>query len=497
MKKIRLIFVLFMSLVLSACSSITNDDLTMINNIERPEVNLEIQGRYQKIYEYIISENEELEINNSDEVFISKNVIQMENLLILDPNITSKLVNVNSYLIAKLGSVPDKLAYSEEDTGTLYKFSNNISTVQEFLLTENELVSIYLGTVRKYDKTENVTEEEISEKYTEVEKLTQGKQGIKDTNFGLAIGFRVRDNSVSNVIKHDLYTYYIKKTENDTYPTIIKTRDIVVPKTTGLWTISQETLSSDGEISNHRLSAYPSLTPKDERINYIQDNVYRRLDYVNQDYVSVTNLSYSNRFVSESYSIFNLHELANKTPLSITNIAGNEGNQIYQNTYKENINLLFSTQTVDSLTTIPSETNIGLQRQREGWKFISGVDQEFEGTNFSRIYRKFDLNINPIINIGRTSSSNITWRDILSRRSDAIDASISPQNDFMIIQNESKIEFYPIYYNFIAAKPLFTIQNVNGYEMVMSEWVSLEKINNYYEQFLKLPNLNSYITYSD
>lgn len=496
MKKIRFIFILFSLIFLSSCS--TNDeDLTLINNIERPEINLDIQGVYTKKFEYNISESKEVDNLDKSEVFISKNVVQMDNFLVLDPIITSKFVNVNSFLSEKLGNVPENLKYPEEQMGTVYKFSNNISSVQEFLDIDGELISIYLGSIRKYDKTKDLSPEEVTEKYTEVEKLAQGNQGVKETNFGLAIGFRVRDNSVSNVTKHDLYTYYIKKSENEAYPTIIKTIGIVVPKSTGLWTISQETLSNDGEISNHRLSAYPSSTPRDERVNFIQDNVYRRLDYVNQDYLSVTNLSYSSRFVSESYSIFNIHELANKTPLTITNIAGNDGNQIYQNTYKENINLLFSSQTVDSLSTIPSETNIGVQRQRLGWKFISGVDQEVEGSNFSRVYRKFDLNINPIINIGRSPNSNITWRDILARRPDAIDASISPQNDFLIIQNDSTIELYPIYYNFIASKPLFAIQNVNNYEIVMSEWVSLENINNYYEEFLKLPNLNSYITYTE
>lgn len=496
MKSFRLrLLILSTLLILTSCAP-TIDNIDNISMIDRPNSDLSITGIWNKIYEYNISEESEVAIDKTEEMFISDKVIEFKDAFILDPNISSRLVNSQSYLNNRIATLPSKFSLNEQSV--IYKFSNNISTSQEFLdMGDGKLLTIYLGNINIYEKSTEIDREIVDSKYQEVSTLTIGNQGIEESDFGLAISFRQRDTNVNNLVKYNYYTYYIKKVIGDTIPSILKVNDVVVPKTTGLWTIRQYTVdNSSGGYVNSTLEAFPTFIEDDEKTNLIQDNIFRRIDYVNRDYISLTNFNYTSRSISESYNIFNLHDLASKDPISVTEIAGSSGEEVYQTTFKENANQIFSSRNIYNLDLEPNLDNIGIQRMRNGWKFVSGIDQEINIEDGSRVYRKFDLNITPVTNIARTEPSTISWRDILSRSPGALDATISPENEFVLVQTNSSIEFYPVYYNFIGNEPLFSIQNTEGYEAVMVQWVSDESINNYYNEFLKLPKLNNNIIYT-
>lgn len=495
MKKFKLLILLVLSmLMLTACS--TDDQVQSLNTINIPESDIAIRGIWEKVYEYNISEATEVELANEQEMFISRKVIEYEDSFILNPNITTRYVNFNSYITSKISTIPEFLKL-EEDNVLVYKFTNNVSTSFEFMeISEGYLVTIYLGNVSIYQKTSEVSDQTIDSRFNEVNQLVNSNDGVEDRTFGLAIAFRVRDTSVSSFVKHNYFTYYIKKDSDSLVPNILKVRNIVVPKTTGLWTIAQDEVeNAESGLVNYRLGANPTFINEELKTNNMLDNFYRRIDYVNLDYIATTNFNYNSKSVAESYSIFNLHEIANKTPLSISEIGGEAGNEIYQTTFKENYNSILSSEEISGLDLLPNPNNIGIQRIDNGWKFISGIDQEINSMLGSRIYRKFDLNISPIINIGRTENTSITWREVQTYKRDAIDATISPNSDFVLIQTSDAFEIYPIIFNYIGNSPLFTIHNVDNYEIVMAQWMSNDNINNYYQEYLKLPQQNNYIIY--
>lgn len=495
LKKRKILMLLLSLILLVSCSDKDNRNNDKLNIINKPEVDLSIQGIWEKVYEYNIADDKTVENIDSEELFISKEVVNFKDSYILDPKINSRLVNYDLYMRNKITNPPKEIELSDAMI-KVYELSNNLAISQEFiLLPDSRLLTIYLGNISIYDKKSEVSKSASQAKYEQVKDMITGKQGVSDREFALAISFRQRDHEVNNFSKYNYYTYYMKKSKDDKYPSVLKVRDIVLPKTTELWTIEQELLNnSDGVFNQQKLTANPTFAEENKKTNSIQDNFYRRIDYVDKDYIAVTNFDHSKGNISESYSIFNIQELSKKSPLKISEIAGPSGVEIYQTTFKENANLIFSSQDLNSIDLKADLTKVGLQRIRNGWKFISGIDQEISSNGGSRIYRKFDLNIKPIINIGKTQTSKLTWRDILERRPNAIDATISPENDFVLIQSKDTLELYPIYYNFISSNPLFTIHNTENYEIVMEEWVGDKNVD-LYNEFSKLPQLNNNIVF--
>ena len=496
LKKNKILLLLLSLLLLVSCSKKDNRDNDKLNIINKPEVALGIQGIWEKVYEYNIADEKTLENIEAEELFISKEVVNFKDSYILDPKINSRLVNYDLYMKNKITNPPKEIGQSDVMI-KVYELSNNVAISQEFiLLPDSRLLTIYLGNISIYDKKSEVSKSVAQEKYEQVKGMITGNQGANDRKFALAISFRQRDTAVSNFTKHNYYTYYMKKNKDDESPDVLKVRDIVLPKTTDLWTVEQEILDNrDGSFNHQKLTANPTFSEENKKTNSIQDNLYRRIDYVDKDYIAVTNFDHSKSNISESYNIFDIQELSKKSPLQISEIAGPNGVEIYQTTFKENANLIFTSQDLNSIDLKADLSRVGLQRIRNGWKFISGIDQEISSTSGNRIYRKFDLNITPIINIAKTQATKLTWRDILERRPNAIDATISPENDFVLIQSRDTLELYPIYYNFISSNPLFTIQNTEDYEIVMAEWIGDKNIDDIYNEFSKLPQVNNHIVF--
>ncbi len=494
MKKVKIILLLFISLILVSCvNDSADEESNSSNNISVPNNNLDIQGIWTLIDEYNISEKNTEKIDIKD-IFISRKVSQFQDSFILNPNIYSRYLNLNSYLTNKISVLPENLVI-EEEMVKVYKISNNLSTAFEFIdIGDGKLLTIYLGKILIFEKNENLTADIINDKYKELSELSQNAEEISNNEFGLAISFRVRDNNVRDYIKYNYYTYFFKKTKDDIFPKIIKVRDIIIPKSTGIWTIKQEVVDENiNSIRVYKIGANQTFIEDDLKVNNIQDNYLRRIDYVNQGYIAVTNYFDSGKSIYENHSIFNIHELASNKPLSITEIAGNNGNSIYQTAFKEVSNQIISNQSINITEINPNPKNIGMQRAKMSWKFISNLDVEINRDTGSRFTKQFDLNVYPIISIGQTPTINLTWRDVISRKPGAIDATISPNSTYILVQNANSIEIFPIIYNFIGNKALFSIQNVDDYEIVSINWIHNENIDNYYNEFDKLDKLNNYV----
>lgn len=191
-----------------------------------------------------------------------------------------------------------------------------------------------------------------------------------------------------------------------------------------------------------------------------------------------------------------MENLSKKEPLSIMNIAGAVGNEVLLTTYKEVSNSLLNRGLINIAESTPNPTNIGIKRVKNSWEFYSNIEQTNIDSRKSKVYKNYDLKIAPIINIaGSNEKSMFSWSEIKRRRPEAIDATVSPDNKYVLVQLKNSLEFYPIYFNYIGNKPLFTIQNVEDYEIVMSQWITNENINSIYNEYSKLKNLNSYIIY--
>lgn len=496
MKKIKIIFLLVFSILLTACGQENLQDIDEYSNLlKKPNNKFELSGIWENTEIYNISEKKKESTKKSTDLFISNKVFDFNSNYIIEPNISSRYVNFFSYMRPKITEIPDEYVL-EDDTATIYKFSNNISFSQEFVqIDQNKLITIYLGKIYVYEKKSEVTEKEVNEKYAQLESIMDGNKNIANKDFGLAISFRERNINIANSFEYNYYTYYMKNSGEDEKSSILKVNDIVIPHTSGLWTIDNSKIKDENEKTLYSLRATPEFMENEKQTNQIIDDTYRRIDYVNRDYISVTNFNYTNNSVFESYNIYQLSKLGENNALNATNIAGNAGNEIYLTSYKENLNLLSTREDIDVVEFAPNPKNIGIKRISNGWKFISSIDLQSNRDVGGIVTSPFDLEFTPTVNIAQNEKSIFSWREILARRPGAIDATISPDKNYILIQSSNSIELYPVYFNYIGNKPLFTIQNVNNYEIVMIQWVNDESIDTLYNEYLKLPKLNSYILY--
>lgn len=497
MKKNRILISLsfILLLIISGCEYKNNsfEEGYEQNSILTPYNKLDIAGVWKNTGVYELGDNKKTE-GTSEDMFISRKVFEFNDTFTIEPNISSRFVDYFSYMRPKISEIPKDLI-TEKTTAKIFKISDDISFTQELIqLEENKFITIHLGKIYIYEKQSEVNDKIIDEKYNKAMAANEGRENIKNNSFGLAISFRVRNTSSEEKINYNYYTYYIKQSEKDEKPLILKVNNIVSPLTSGLWTIKSEENRNDDN-KEYTLSASPTFSDETDITNAITDDIYRRIDYVNDNYIAVTNYDYSSTSVSESYNIFEISKLFNKHPLNATNIAGNSGNEIYLTSYKENINLIQSQEDLDLLKFEPDPTNIGIRRTNNNWRFISNIDEQLDDDKGSRVYKRFDLNITPTVDIARINSNMFSWREILSRRPGAIDATVSLDKNYILIQNNNSIDLFPVYFNYIGNNPLFSIQNVNNYEIVMINWVTQENIDIIYDEYIRLPRLNSYIIY--
>lgn len=490
MKKIlSIIFIL--AFLFTGCSKPNLDGDIEEINIAKPKVKNPITGIWKIDREYTLNTDRNSQLN---ELFISNEVYQLGNTHIINPIISARYVNYKNYFSNKGIKIPKELQYKDENI-VVYRLSNEISYSQEFLeLSENELLTIDIGNIIVFKKSADLTSNQINEKFKEVSEVLEGKIGIQNMDFGLSVAFRKRIKYLDSFPgKYEYMTYFIKSTKSDLRPDVFAVNNIVIPKDSGLWTVMESIGDvSEESFNTYKVSSFPTFNPKSAKSNTLNDTIYRRIDYVNDDYIGVTKLIIDNDPLSESFEIHPIHSIAKRTPLKVTTIAGTDGNQEYLRAIKDSLNLIKS---ADVIPITPDYTNIGLQRKKMSWGFVSSLNFDFSEDETKRIYKSFDLNIIPTINLGTNYNSKITWREVINKVPTAIDAIVSPDENYILIQSYNMIQLFPIYYNNIAVNPLFSIQNTFDYEIVMSKWITGDKIKSVYEDYKKLSKINSQIIY--
>lgn len=113
-------------------------------------------------------------------------------------------------------------------------------------------------------KKKKFKQKEIENKYNEIKSITDGKQIIKNPRFGLSIAFRNKKSDKNGKIDYDYYTYYIKKDDKDEKANILKVENIVIPKSSGLWTVSSVfNRNAETDYGKYTLSANSTFLDED------------------------------------------------------------------------------------------------------------------------------------------------------------------------------------------------------------------------------------------
>ena len=502
MRKI-LIILLVIVLSLSACGeynfNFASTDEDNLLKLTKPTTVRDINGLWElsESYNLVEKSNSENTVVDKTNVFVTDSYFEYKNTKMLNPKLSAKYVRLSSLLNNKLIEKPAGFEVDQENV-IVYKAQDERLVSQEFIKTDNDqLVFIDVNTIDVYNRIGDISAEQEIEKYESfLANLEESANNNVNKQFSVSFNFRRKNSGRGlELLDYDYLTYFISRTEDQTRPIVWTHNDLVIGKDTGLWTIEHDrNYHEESNIIMDRILANPSFAEAEAKVNQLQGNYARRIDYINDNYIAFTKINTLSDSVSENYEVLNLNQLAMNQPLKINAIGGNEANDTYDALYNENFSIIQNQYQLETLEISKDTSNIGLVRAQMLWDFISSIEVKLPPSN-NIVRRKLSLPIVPIIDIAAIDNKNIGWRDVSTRVIGAIDASVSPDGSFIMIQSQTQIEIYPMYNSFISLTPIVSIQNAEDLELVGAKWYPESDRATITTEFEKLPRLNTQVLY--
>lgn len=502
-KTISIILVIILALVLSSCTSDKSKDYKSEEgflSIKKPNRQNDIIGKWKLKKSHEVSSkaissdnNSESDSNssNSDEMFITNTVFEYKNIKILNPTITARYINIQDYMNSKSLEKPSNVSIKNENV-IVYKIQDDKTTSQDVIqLSDGNLLTFQKNKVEIFEKHTAIGSDEEKQHYTALKDSIEGTGNTPD-NMEYAITLGVRKNNYTKsgeTLDYDYSTYFIVKEKDYQSPRFLLVKDIVFSKDSVMWTVSHERSYTEDKspIIVDKISVNPTFRDESSKINYIEETVARRIDYVNDNYIAFTNKNQLAKDKYEYYEIHNLNQLAKNKPLLVNNIGGPKALESFNSAFSDTIYSI-ANQSDIILDFKADASNIGMVRNRMAWGFVSNFQVTLSDTGRT-VYRNIPLKIIPILDLGSYDNKNISWRDVLNRVPFATNAIVSPDGKTIIIQAKNQISVYSIYNNFISLNPQITITNVYGTEIIMSKWYTKDMIKTIYEDYLKLPRV--------
>ncbi|MDO5026274.1 MAG: hypothetical protein Q4E50_00420 [Tissierellia bacterium] len=511
MKKSRIKYFLLSTLILSiillsSCSRRNSKDYTSeekgLLTVKKPVTHNDIMGKWQLETSFKI-EKEEADYKNTrekdqeSEIFISNSAFLYKNVNIINPTMTARYINLQDYMDSKSLEKPRGLK-TEGVNVVVYKFQDDKILSQDLIqLPDDSILIFQKNEVELYKKYDSISKEEEKKTYSKLkDALNVTENNPANLEYSLSLG--VRRNNYSKTgesLDYDYMTYFIAKDKQMNRPRVLAVDDIVFSKDSVLWTVSHDrNYTPDNQpLIVDKISVNPTFRDESSKINFIEETIARRIDYINDNYIAFTNKNQISANKFEYYEIHSLNQLAKNKPLTVNNIGGPKAVEIFNSAFSDTLHSV-ANQSSNILDYKIDQSNIGLVRNRMSWDFISNFQATISETGRT-VYRSIPLRIAPILDIGSYDNKNISWRDVLNRVPFATNAVVSPDGKMIIIQTVKQISIYSIYNNFISLKPQLTISNVSDTEIIMSKWYASDGIRPIYEDYLKLPRTGIQVNY--
>lgn len=508
MRKINnpLVFVLLaLLLLLTSCDDVKLSDAQQegLLNIKKPEIDNEINGKWKLMTTHKLpvkangtpNNNSEAKINN--EIFITNSVFEYKETKIIDPIVTARYLNINNYMKSKGLELPETLKVKDENV-VVYKFQDQKILSQDVLeISNGRLLIFQKNEVEVYERYTTVSKKEEESHYASLKNAIEGTdKSPSKMEYAITLGVRKEGlDDKNSTFNYDYETYFILKEQESINPRVLLVRDIVYSKDSVLWTVSHDRSYTDGAspLIVDKISANPTFRDKDAKVNFIQETIARKIDYVNDNYLALSNINQLTKNSPEYYEIHNINQLAKNKPLTVTNIGGPQALESFNNAYSDTVNSVAS-QTETPISYKADETNIGIDRDRMSWLFKSKFQARVAVTD-RIIYRNMTLQILPILDIATNDNKSIAWKDVLNRVPFATNAIVAPDGKTIVIQSSNQISVFSIYNNFISLNPQVVISNVINADIIMSKWYGSDALKPLYEDFLKLPRGNVNVAY--
>ncbi|MDO5689347.1 MAG: hypothetical protein Q4G61_03790 [Tissierellia bacterium] len=431
------------------------------------EVNADILSKYQL----------------GEQFYISPEFVKIHDNISWHPSFKSRYVNRLDFVKSKV-NISDEDASTITGEGTVYTITDGQIFRQDIMkITEDQIGFIFDNILFSLQKTEDTVAEEVIDQYLSTRGTGENsiEEVVKSTeDVAVILGIR-SSRKDTNGNAFNIYKTIFVREPQDNQPVVFSIRNLLLPRNNGFWMVGTEHLLEE-DFTRDVFFAYPIAggTRENSRYTIGSKNNYSIL-FLGKNHVSIEQYDYLSS--EKSFAIYDLDKLIDGTKMTIADIAGEAGIEVYQN---DTLKIIGTTPSEESLQDLFDTTNLGVRRTNGRWVFrsnISIVDRS------NLIQREYTLDMLPIIDILPAESLTIPWDDIKTKVPSAIDAYMSPSGDILIVQAGTELLFYSVRGGIIQNSAPLSIQIAETDRIVMAEWTTGNQAMTWQEMVMKLDRI--------
>ncbi|MDO4594122.1 MAG: hypothetical protein Q4B52_01970 [Tissierellia bacterium] len=495
MKKISLVFITIVFFLLSSCSSRIQDVATLIDK-PKPSENF-LKGSWEiDDIEFTTDDVKDSNYKIGDKLYISNDIVAIEDDYTLNPKFSAKFVNLKDYLISRDFENLEKFANNDINVKILNAQEGQLYSKDFIQLDENLIAFIQNSVIYYLTKTSDKVDESVIEEYRQLQKNirnygSDSKNYKKDLTVFLGVRERLEDeNQVDK--EYEYFTYAIRF-EPDSRVRIHKIKNILFPKKQEFWKLRVPKDEDTGYYN--KIISYPtrlekefSKNPdKEKKYTYRDDSLDLRINYIEENYISYDYTIIDSDFSVMKYAMIKHDELDTGKKLNVNEITGADTlgdfeDRVFEQAKKDNGDIKKEDVDVDS-------TNIGIIRNQGLWQLVTSYQASIDDKIQQRAF-PIDFTIE-----GKRLNNKknaVSWDQIKNKNAQAKDYFESYNNQYIIIQDADEILFYELNNGVIGNSPIASIQIKYRTQIIMCEWAGGDYAKKWEDAFLKNDAVHEY-----
>lgn len=497
MKKIRILIFIFLLFVLSSCSSNIEDVATLIDMPTREENFLTGTWKVSKIEKQKSGSDSNRAYDIGDKLYISNDIVAIDEDYTLNPNYSAKYVNLKDYLKSRDFSLFKDIKTNDLKVIVLNASEGQLYSRDFIVFSENEIAFIENSFVYYLSKNSEKVDKKIQDYYISKNKdfrSFEKDDNSKKTDITVLLGTREKVNIDGNPTDQYNYYTYAVRLEPNLGARKYKTSNLFFPNKQEFWKLELPVNSATG--MHDRITAYPVRLEEEIANNpetklkytYMDYKKNIKLNYLQEDRASFEYTNPDDEISMTKYAILKLEQLSQLKPLSINEITGTDNVSNFEDTVMKQINKDFGKVGKKDINEI-DPTNVGIVRNQGIWQFETSYQIKADN-NIKQKSFPIDMTIE-----GKKLNEKkriINWDQIKNKNPQAIDYFESYNNQYIIIQDADEILVYGLKNGVITNTPLISIQTPTSTQIVMCEWAGGEYANKWENAFKQNELINEY-----
>ncbi|SCZ02087.1 hypothetical protein [Alkaliphilus peptidifermentans] len=493
-----LIFIIFFSIGCVSTDNYSNQQIIPPNNLT-----ISVQGTWE--ITNILNQQSTEEKSPQQWIgrtlqFSSEFAVMGEELL-TNPRYQIKRVDAEEYLFYHLKAFPETFRFSDKEVDVITITDQDRFYCEVLKQKDDELVLKIYNDSFIIKKISTEVDSNIVNMLNEGSSVIDNVKGSQEDELlltGVLVGLRSTPQKTGTAEHVNNYRTLWISAKNKQLQPLAETEDLFFPRRSGFWKLEVKSITDNGRTEEFPI-AYNILAREDNPIHDLiidpelwegrEGRIYREVNYVGNDYVSIEETAKGiyqggEEWKEKHLKILAIDSLPNIKGVDIFDLLGAAGIEAMD----AGIQRLLEERVGDKI--IGSEVerdNFGLERRLGHWFFKGKVNYMKNQESFSADY---NINLIPPSKLIFYDELSVPWTNAKDKIPSTVDLYTSPNKDIAIVVTKKELMVYGIDGGKLQQEPLQRITLRENETVIMAEWA----IGHYVENWNK--TLNNYINKS-